>query len=33
MSKSLMITEPDWLPNPTRGEILLEELLRPLDLG
>ena len=27
-----MIPEPDWLPNPTPGEILLEESLRRLDL-
>jgi addiction module HigA family antidote len=33
MSKSSMIPEPDWLPNPTPGEILLEEFLRPLDLS
>ena len=33
MSKSSMITEPDWLPNPTPGEILNEELLRPLNLS
>ena len=33
MSKSTIITEPDWLPNPTPGEILLEEFLRPLDLS
>jgi antitoxin HigA-1 len=33
MSKSSIITAPDWLPNPTPGEILLEEFLRPLDLS
>ena len=33
MSKSSIITDPDWLPNPTPGEILLEEFLRPLDLS
>ena len=33
MSKSSTITDPDWLKNPTPGEILLEELLRPLDLS
>ena len=31
MSKSS--TDPDWLPNPTPGEILLEEFLRPLNLS
>ena len=33
MSKSSIITEPGWLPNPTPGEILLEDFLRPLDLS
>ena len=33
MSKSSIITDPDWLPNPTPGEILLEEFLRPLNLS
>ena len=33
MSKSSITTEPDWLPNPTPGEILLEAFLRPLDLS
>jgi antitoxin HigA-1 len=33
MSKSSTITDPDWLPNPTPGEILLEEFLRPLNLS
>jgi addiction module HigA family antidote len=33
MSKSSIIIEPDGLPNPTPGEILLEEFLRPLDLS
>ena len=29
MSKSPTITDPEQLPNPTPGEILLEEFLRP----
>ncbi len=33
MSESSIITKSDWLPNPTPGEILLEEFLRPLDLS
>jgi antitoxin HigA-1 len=33
MSKSPTIPDPDWLPNPTPGEILLEEFLRPLALS
>ena len=33
MSKSSTITDPDLLPNPTPGEILLEEFLRPLGLS
>ena len=33
MSKSSTITDPDWLPNPTPGQILLEEFLRPLGLS
>ncbi len=33
MSKSSTIIETDWLPNPTPGEILLEEFLRPLGLS
>ena len=33
MSKSSIITEQDWLPNPTPGEILNEEFLRPLNLS
>ena len=33
MSKSSIITEQDLLTNPTPGEILLEEFLRPLDLS
>jgi len=33
MSKSSTITDPDWLPNPTPGEILMEEFLRPLALS
>jgi addiction module HigA family antidote len=33
MSKSSITTDPDWLPNPTPGEILLEEFIRPLKLS
>ena len=33
MSKSSIITNPQWLANPTPGEILLEEFLRPLDMS
>ena len=33
MSKSSTITDVEWLPNPTPGEILLEEFLRPLGLS
>jgi addiction module HigA family antidote len=34
MSKSSTITtESDWLPNPHPGEILLEELLKPMGLS
>ena len=33
MSKSSITTEQNLLPNPTPGEILLEEFLRPLDLS
>jgi addiction module HigA family antidote len=33
MSKSSIITDPEWLPNPTPGKILLEEFLRPLGLS
>jgi antitoxin HigA-1 len=33
MSKSLITTEPELLPNPTPGDILLEEFLRPLSLS
>jgi addiction module HigA family antidote len=33
MSKSPTITDPEQLPNPTPGEILLEEFLRPMDLS
>ena len=29
MSKSSITTNPQWLANPTPGEILLEEFLRP----
>jgi antitoxin HigA-1 len=33
MSKSSTTTDPQWLANPTPGEILLEEFLRPLDMS
>ena len=33
MSKSSMITDPDWLENPTPSEILLEEFLKPFNLS
>jgi antitoxin HigA-1 len=33
MSKSSTTTDADLLPNPTPGEILLEEFLRPLGLS
>lgn len=34
MSKSATTTSnPDWLPNPTPGDILLEEFLKPLDMS
>jgi len=33
MSKSSTTTDPNWLRNPTPGEILLEEFLRPLSLS
>ena len=34
MSKSsTTIEQPDWLPNPHPGEILLEEFLRPMNLS
>ena len=33
MSKSSITTDPELLPNPTPGEILLEEFLRPLGLS
>ncbi len=33
MSKSSTITDPDWLPNPTPGEILSKEFLEPLGLS
>jgi addiction module HigA family antidote len=33
MSKSSTTTNVDWLPNPTPGEILLEDFLRPLGLS
>lgn len=31
--KSSIITDPEWLNNPTPGEILLEEFLRPLSMS
>jgi len=33
MSKLPIAADPDWLPNPTPGEILLEEFLQPLNLS
>ena len=33
MSKSSITPDPDWLPNPTPGEILLEAFMRPLKLS
>ena len=33
MPKSSITTDPELLPNPTPGEILLEEFLRPLGLS
>ena len=34
MSKSATITDPaDWLTNPTPGEILMEEFLKPIGLS
>ena len=33
MLKSPTTIDPDWLPNPTPGEILLEEFLRPLAMS
>jgi len=33
MSKSSTTIDPEWLPNPTPGEILMEEFLRPLGLS
>jgi addiction module HigA family antidote len=33
MSNSSTTPNPQWLPNPTPGEILLEEFLRPLDMS
>ena len=33
MSKSSITTDQELLPNPTPGEILLEEFLRPLGLS
>ena len=34
MSKSATITDPaDWLTNPTPGEILMEEFLKPISLS
>jgi addiction module HigA family antidote len=32
MSKSSTIINPDWLPNPHAGALLLSEFLEPLDL-
>ena len=32
MSKLSMITDPDWLTNPTPGQILMEEFFRPFAL-
>jgi addiction module HigA family antidote len=29
MSKSVITTEADWLPNPTPGDALLEDFLKP----
>ena len=33
MSKSPTIVDPEWLPNPTPGEILLEDFLRALGMS
>jgi addiction module HigA family antidote len=33
MSKSSTPIDVDWLPNPTPGQILMEEFLRPLGLS
>jgi len=33
MSKSSTTTEPDLLPNPTPGDILMEDFLRPLGMS
>ena len=33
MSKSSTTTDPELLPNPTPGEVLMEEFLRPLTLS
>jgi antitoxin HigA-1 len=33
VSKSSTTTDVEWLPNPTPGEILLEEFLRPMSLS
>lgn len=33
MSKSATITEGDWLKNPTPGDILLEDFLKPLGMS
>jgi antitoxin HigA-1 len=33
MSRLSIITDPEQLPNPTPGEILLEEFLRPMGLS
>jgi addiction module HigA family antidote len=33
MSKSSTIIDAEWLPNPSPGDILMEEFLRPLALS
>lgn len=33
MSKSAITTEADWLPNPTPGDALLEDFLKPLAMS
>ena len=33
MSKSATTAEADWLPNPTPGDILLEDFLKPLEMS
>jgi addiction module HigA family antidote len=32
MSKSSIITDTDWLPNPHAGELLYSEFMEPLDI-